>query len=859
MYQKFYTWRFFAPLGILWLYANTVFSQTHQPITGTVRSASGELLTGATVRIEGTSQFVFSGDDGSFILSHQQGYPITLQVNFIGFEGQSLQLLSAPSAPLEIRLAEDNQLNEIVVTARRRQEEVQSVPIPLTVVGGALLEDAQAFNVNRLKELVPSVQLYSSNPRNTTLNIRGLGSTFGLTNDGIDPGVGFYVDGVYYARPAVTTLDFIDVDQIEVIRGPQGTLFGKNTTSGAFNITTRRPRFQPDATVESSFGNVGFVQTRGSVTGPLSQKLAARLSYTGTKRDGLIYNQATQRHTNTLNNLGLRSQLLYLPSDKVEVLVAADISRQRPDGYAQVVAGVVETRRAPFRQFNQIIADLNYSLPSANPFDRVIDHDTEWRSGNDMGGVSVNVDAEVGGGTLTATSAWRYWNWDPSNDRDFTGLQALSLSQAPSRHDQWSQEVRYAGDFNSKLSGVVGVFALWQDLKSRPYHTEESGIHQWRFVQTNQSPLWQTPGLLEGYGTQTRNRLESFSGAVFGQLDWKVTERLSVLPGVRWNYDEKRVDFNRTTYGGLQTEDPALIALQQSVYNEQAFNARVEESNFSGQVTLAYKASERINAFGTVSSSFKPIGINLGGLPRENGRTMTELARIEPENLIHWEVGVKTKPTNSSTLNLVYHHSDIRNFQTLVQTPDLSVNRGYLANAERVAVSGLELDANVRLHRNFSLFTALAYTDGRYLKFTNAPVPLEEVGGEPFKDISGGRLPGISKWGGSLGMEWTKDATLWEVKGKFFIAGDGFFRSGFSSSPSPSRYMNVPGYALANLRSGFRTNTGISVFVWSRNVLNTDYFEMLLPGAGNAGHYAAVLGDQRTFGFTLRYQWQKQP
>ncbi|MCC5939197.1 MAG: TonB-dependent receptor [Lunatimonas sp.] len=859
MYQKFYTWRFFAPLGILWLYANAVFSQTHQPVTGTVRSASGELLTGATVRIDGTSQFVFSGEDGSFVLSHQQRYPITLQVNFIGFEGQSLQLLSPPSAPLEIRLAEDNQLNEIVVTARRRQEEVQSVPISLTVVGGALLEDAQAFNVNRLKELVPSVQLYSSNPRNTTLNIRGLGSTFGLTNDGIDPGVGFYVDGVYYARPAVTTLDFIDVDQIEVIRGPQGTLFGKNTTSGAFNITTRRPRFQPDAAVESSFGNFGFVQTRGSVTGPVSQKLAARLSYTGTKRDGLIYNQATQRHTNTLNNLGLRSQLLYLPSEKVEVLLAADISRQRPDGYAQVVAGVVETRRAPFRQFNQIIADLNYSLPSANPFDRVIDHDTEWRSGNDMGGVSVNVDAEVGGGTLTATSAWRYWNWDPSNDRDFTGLQALSLSQAPSRHDQWSQEVRYAGDFNSKLSGVVGVFALWQDLKSSPYHTEESGIHQWRFVQTNQSPLWQTPGLLEGYGTQTRNRLESFSGAVFGQLDWKVTERLSVLPGVRWNYDEKRVDFNRTTYGGLQTEDPALIALQQSVYNEQAFNARVEESNFSGQVTLAYKASERINAFGTVSSSFKPIGINLGGLPRENGRTMTELARIEPENLIHWEVGVKTKPTNTSTLNLVYHHSDIRNFQTLVQTPDLSVNRGYLANAERVAVSGLELDSNVRLHRNFSLFTALAYTDGKYVKFTNAPVPLEEVGGEPFKDISGGRLPGISKWGGSLGMEWTKDATLWEMKGKFFIAGDGFFRSEFSSSPSPSRYMNVPGYALANLRSGFRTNTGISVIVWSRNVLNTDYFEMLLPGAGNAGHYAAVLGDQRTFGFTLRHQWQKHP
>jgi hypothetical protein len=97
--------------------------------------------------------------------------------------------------------------------------------------------------VNRVKELVPSVQLYSSNPRNTTLNIRGLGSTFGLTNDGIDPGVGFYVDGVYYASPAATSLDFLDIEQIEVLRGPQGTLFGKNTTAGAFNITTRKPSF----------------------------------------------------------------------------------------------------------------------------------------------------------------------------------------------------------------------------------------------------------------------------------------------------------------------------------------------------------------------------------------------------------------------------------------------------------------------------------------------------------------------------------------------------------------------------------------------------------------------------------------
>ena len=218
--------------------------------------------------------------------------------------------------------------------------------------------------MNRVKEFVPSVQLYTSNPRNTGINIRGLGSPFGLTNDGLDPGVGFYVDGVYYARPAAATLDFIDVERIEVLRGPQGTLFGKNTTSGAFNITTRKPSFKPGANFEVSYGNYGYIQAKASVTGALSKKFAARLSFSGTQRDGLIENVRTGKYINDINNLGFRGQLLYKPSDNTSITLAGDDSRQRPDGYAQVVAGVVQTKRAAYRQFNAIIADLNYKLPS---------------------------------------------------------------------------------------------------------------------------------------------------------------------------------------------------------------------------------------------------------------------------------------------------------------------------------------------------------------------------------------------------------------------------------------------------------------------------------------------------------------
>src|SRR5690606_17548822 len=224
---------------------------------------------------------------------------------------------------------------------------------------------------------------------------------------------------------------------------------------------------------------------------PLGSKLAGRVSFSGTQRDGVLYNVATQKQVNDLNNLGARGQLLYKPTDKTDILLAADFSRQRPDGYAQVVAGVVPTERAAYRQFENIIADLGYNLPSRNPFDRVIDHDTPWQSNNDLGGVSVNVDVQLESGTLTATSAWRYWNWGPSNDRDFTGLPVLTLSQAPSRHDQWSQEIRYVGDFTSNLSGVIGIFILGQNLKSDPVHTQESGAAQWRFAQNTQDPAWQ--------------------------------------------------------------------------------------------------------------------------------------------------------------------------------------------------------------------------------------------------------------------------------------------------------------------------------------------------------------------------------
>lgn len=826
-------------------------------IKGVVKGEKGSPVPGATISLRGSTNHAIADNKGQFSLQTYAPFPVTLAVTSIGFVTREVEVTEQNLSSVEVILVVDNrQLNEISVTARRRNEKIQSVPIAISVVRGGAIEDAGAFNVNRVKELIPTVQLYSSNPRNTTLNIRGLGSTFGLTNDGIDPGVGFYLDGVYYARPAATTLDFVDIEQIEVLRGPQGTLFGKNTTAGALNITTRKPTFSPAATAEVSFGNYGYIQAKASVNGKIANKLAGRLSFSGTQRDGTIYNVASQKYINDINNLGGRLQLLYTPSDNVSITFAADAAQQRPEGYAQVIAGVVTTKRPAYRQFNAIIADLNYKLPSLNAFDRLVDHNTTWRSGNDLGGVSLNVDAKIGNGTLTSTTAYRYWNWDPSNDRDFTGLSVLSLSQATSKHKQWSQEVRYAGNFSSKLSGVIGVFVIGQDLKTAPVHIEESGDAQWRFSQSTTSELWKTPGLLDGYGIRTTSRLQTLSAAVFGQLDWAITPKLHVLPGLRYNYDDKKVDFNRKTYGGLQTTDPALIALKNIVYTDQVFNAKTDDTNLTGQLTVAFKPNGNINTYATFSTSYKPVGLNLGGLPTASGQPMLELAQIKPEYVQHYEVGIKTTPSASSTLNLAVFNTDIRDFQTQVQTAELGVNRGYLANAEKVQVRGAELDGNIRFNNNFSIFGAVAYTDGKYKSFKNAPVPLEETGGtSAFKDISGGRLPGISKWSGSLGGELSTGGKFLAQGGRYFLALDGYYRSEFSSSPSPSPFLNVDGYAIFNGRLGFRAAKGVSVFIWGRNLFNTDYYEQLLVAAGNAGQYAGVLGDPRTYGITLRYNF----
>ena len=273
---------------------------------------------------------------------------------------------------------------------------LQAAPMTGAVVEGEQLNDAGAFNVNRLRELVPTVQFFSTNPRNSSVSIRGLGLPFGLTNDGIDPAVGFYVDGVFYARSAAATLDLVDVERLEVLRGPQGRRLRPQHDRRRDQRRLEAPGFTPRSRGRGQPRVLGFIQVKSSLE-PADQQDRSRRGSRSRARaaTALLYNTTSRSSLNEMNNLGGRGQLLFAASDKFAMVLAADHTRQRPQGFAQVVAGVAPTLRPANRQYPQMAADLGYTPPSFNAFDRLTDADTPHQSNQDLGGTSLTFERRV--------------------------------------------------------------------------------------------------------------------------------------------------------------------------------------------------------------------------------------------------------------------------------------------------------------------------------------------------------------------------------------------------------------------------------------------------------------------------------
>lgn len=764
----------------------------------------------------------------------------------------------------------------IIVTARRRQETAQEVPLAISVIRGDSIESTGNFNVVKLQQLAPTLQVYASNPRNTAVNIRGLGVPFGLTSDGFEQGVGIYVDDVYNARVAAATFDFLDVQQVEVLRGPQGTLYGKNTTAGAINITTNQPTFDFEGRAEVTVGNLGFKQAKAAISGPLSDTVAARIAVSSTSRRGTIFNVTSDRYINEQDNLGLRGTILFQPNDDLSVTLSGDYSKQNPECCGTVFVRVGQTQRALARQYEALAAAQGYSVVSRNPFDRLTDIDASLNAGNKIGGASLKVKWDIGPGTFSSISAWRFWDWKPENDRDFTGLSIVSRSQNPSQQDQYSQEFRYnySGD---TIDFVIGAFGFKQRIDTQGI--EQQGINASRWNLTG--ALATNPAVLNGLTAANTQFLKSTSAALFGQLSWKVTDALTIQPGVRLNYDKKEGFYQRRVFDGAGVEiscfNPAppagsIRAAQCGVYQPQLSAPSVKDWNFSYDINANYKIAPDVLAYATYAKSFKTVGINQNGLPTDAaGNPLLSAGVIKPESVNHFEVGLKTQLWDrKATFNLAAFRTDIKNYQATVTNGQLGVLRGYLANAGKVRSQGVEADFKIRPSDRFSSYLNVAYTDAKYARFVDAPCPPELAGGTTATaanpasapgtpggfspancDISGQRLPGVSKWSFSYGAEVNAPLTLLDTEGQLYVAVDGNYRSDFSSNPSPSIYTNVEGYALTNYRVGFRSDN-FEVYGWVRNLFDVNYFELLQVAPSNVGLIAGQPGDPRTFGGTIK-------
>jgi iron complex outermembrane receptor protein len=746
---------------------------------------------------------------------------------------------------------------DVIVTARRREENAQQVPQSLSVVGGALLDRSYAVNTQQLSQLVPSLNYSSANPRNTAFTIRGLGSSVvavSQANDGLEPGVGYYVDQVYHARPASAAFDFSDIARIEILRGPQGTLFGKNSTAGAINIVTRAPTFTPEASEELSVGSYRFLQAKASASGPLSDMLAARLSAVVTRRDGVIDNVRTGTKENAIGNQAVRGQLLFKPDDGFQLRVTADFTNFQSECCTQVYLRVAPTLKALARQYAALAANLPggaYTPPSLSPYDRVTDIDAALGVDTNEGGVSGIADWNLGPVTLTSISAWRFWNWDAANDRDYTGIPIQLAQHIPSRQDQYSQELRVASNGDHALSYVGGLYFFRQRVIGRPISVYGPLATYWLLG----GPSVALPAnLLDGYGTDGRTDFQSNSYAVFGEVNWRPAAGVTLTGGLRYTYEDKAGSYATFTTGGPTGLTPAQINSQLSILHGQSYVASVDDGALTGRANLSYRFTGTVLGYASFARGAKSGGINMSGLPLDNlGQPALNTAVVRPEQNTAYEIGLKTQLFDRRlTLNVDGYYTRVTDFQANVtDTGAAAALRTYLANIPKVTVKGFEIDASAAVTRAFSLRAALAYADGRYASYPSGPCPIERISSSTSTcDLSGKPLPSLPKWSATLGGDLAVPVA--HLHGSFTLHADARLQASQFGDPTDSAYSVIGGYTLVNGSIGFRATSGLEVAIFARNLFNADYLQNVTIQAGNSGLILATPSDPRTIGITLR-------
>ncbi|MFU8925699.1 TonB-dependent receptor [Acinetobacter puyangensis] len=750
------------------------------------------------------------------------------------------------------------ELDAVVVTTRRREEKAQDVPTPISILSGQTLESQRLSRVEDLQQALPSLNVAFQNPRQSSVAIRGLGNN--PASDGLEASVGVYLDNVYLGRPGMVVFDILDVAQLELLRGPQGTLFGKNTTAGLLNITSKAPTFYPDNTLEISAGERNYFQAKGSLSDALTETVAGRFSFYKTVQDGFIENVA-QPDADKLNDIdrqGVRGQILWKPSDNFNLRWIADY-HEEDDQQGMTVTysrGPTFTHRdygANYNQYLSNVAQAGGDTQILNWKDKKISADASQRMQVDQGGTSVEANWALDSGKkLTSISAYRFWNFTPTNS-DNTTVDAIRNTGVAVEDKQYSQELRLASASNPTFDWVTGLYYFQQNLTNHSFTYYGDTADPFLFYQ---NPALRpvvannNANILNNRESHTYGYADTKSYAVFGQGTWHAAPKLDITAGGRVTYEDKEARVNRLApTGGVNTNYQTVLNNQVGAYDSGKLT--ISDTSYSGLLTASYKINPNNLLYATYSHGEKSGGFNLavGTAPSAGADSL----KVDPEIADNYEIGLKqTLWNNRLQLNSNLFWVDVKDYQT-TGTQQIGTNYvSVLDNAGKVRSRGAEIDATIRPIQGLTVNVNGSWNDAKYTKYEGAPAPssVSIPTGVAYQDLTGERVYGVPEWIANVNFRYDlKHKNRWQP----YIAGSYSWRDWSYGNLDNAKESIIDAYGLFNASVGTRYNIGenqLDLSLWAKNLTDKTYVTNVFNWMN--GSSGAILGQPRTIGATLK-------
>ena len=733
----------------------------------------------------------------------------------------------------------DKALEKITVTARRREEDVQDVPTPITTLSGATLEDQRVYKVQDLQQVLPSVNVAYIHARQSSVAVRGIGNN--PASDGLEGSAGIYLDNIYLGRPGMAVFDLLDVEQLELLRGPQGTLFGKNTTAGVINISTRQPTFTPERTLEISGGQRGYYQGKGTVSDALTDSVAGRFSFYRTHEDGYIHNEHDNRKFVGGKREGVRGQLLFEPTEDFNARWITDYNQENSTNGVWALYGVADRFR--------VRADLIGAKPQYDVKKRKVNIDGKQGVNVWQGGTSLEANWNLASGhQFTSISGYRYWHFIPRNDTDLTDVSAVLHSGVEVHDRQFSQEFRLASPTDGRFDYVLGAYWFRQNLGNKT--VQSYGPKADLFITGNNA------GIFNNVYSQTNGKINTDSFALFGQANWHLTDKLDLTVGLRGTYEEKQARINRFAPHGGAALSPALEAVRERQMGAlKTGNFGLHNASPSGLISLSYHLNDQVMVYTSVAHGEKSGGVNLVAPSYGFG---SDSLVVGPERANDAELGIKTTLNGGRLLlngNLFW--TGIHGYQatTLTHNSQSLTSVSVLSNTGSVRSRGLEFEATYRPLDGLTLNANGSFNDVTYLSFKNAPCPgeISTVNPAAVCDLTGKRVVGASRWIGNLYGEYQ-----WQISHGLrpYVNAGYAYRSAAEGTLDNSRLSRIDGYSLVNASLGVRralSNGELDASLWVKNATDRHYY--LTAFAMMNGSYTASVGQPRTVGASLRYDF----